>query len=354
MSIHPSAALGARRFGWFSAGIAVALAATGIIVGVGANAAPAPGETTFVPITPCRLFDTRPAPDTIGIRNTALGADETYTLQVTGTNGNCTIPSEASGVAMNVTAVGPTAPSFLQVWPSDKAQPSQGSSLNYLPGQAPTPNKVDVKLGATGAVKLYNLAGSVNVLGDVVGYYTGEGLQELVAGVAANTAALGTKADVADVYTKTEVDTKIDAITPFRDLTVDGRVLTPTIAGTNLIDVAAAPGCVGYSNTNTSVFGSLSLPVGATISGFTATWYDTATANVAVQLWKRSLSIGGGNLQGIVSVTSSGSAGLGNTASSAIDEVVDPGEQFLVSFIFPTVSEAANLGGLCGVELHLS
>lgn len=141
---------------------------------------------------------------------------------------------------------------------------------------------------------------------------------------------------------------------PITDLTVDGRVLTPTIAGTNLITVAAGSGCVGYGSTNTSVFGSLTMPVGATLTGFTATWYDAANADVQVGLWKRSLAIGGGNLQGVAGVSSSGNGGLGSTTSPAIAEVVDSGEQFLVSFIFPTVTEAANLGGLCGVELHLS
>src|ERR1700754_754145 len=66
----------------------------------------------FVPITPCRLFDTR-AGSGIGVRQTPLGAGDTLTEQVTGTNGQCTIPAQATAVAMNVTAVGPTAASFL-------------------------------------------------------------------------------------------------------------------------------------------------------------------------------------------------------------------------------------------------
>ena len=140
-----------------------------------------PGETTFVPIVPCRLFDTRPGPDNVGPRSAPIGAKDPYTLQVSGQNGSCNIPLDADAVAMNVTAVDATAPSFLQLWPADAPRPARGSSLNYLPGQAPTPNKVDVKLSASGAVKIYNLDGTVNVLGDVVGYYTDAGLKDLEA-----------------------------------------------------------------------------------------------------------------------------------------------------------------------------
>jgi len=126
--------------------------------------------TVFVPITPCRLFDTRPAPTNVGPRSNPLGQGETYTQSVTGTNGNCVIPAQATGVALNVTTVDATAASFLTVWPADAAQPL-ASSLNWVAGAPPTPNKVDVKLSADGRIKLFNNGGSVNILADVVGYY---------------------------------------------------------------------------------------------------------------------------------------------------------------------------------------
>jgi hypothetical protein len=127
-------------------------------------------RNAFIPITPCRLFDLRPAPSQIGPRSAALGPHEVYTVQVTGTNGNCTIPADATAVAMNVTTVGGTAASYLTVFPSDATQPL-ASNLNWVPGSPPTPNKVDVKLSATGQISLYNDVGSVAVLADVVGYY---------------------------------------------------------------------------------------------------------------------------------------------------------------------------------------
>ena len=128
----------------------------------------------LVPISPCRLADTRPAPDTIGPFGTPIPGGGEIMLRVHGTNGNCTVPSSASAVAMNVTAVDGSASSFLTVWPADGQRPL-ASSLNWVAGAPPTPNKVDVQLSATGEFKMFNLAGSVNVIADVVGYYVPSG-----------------------------------------------------------------------------------------------------------------------------------------------------------------------------------
>ncbi len=99
-----------------------------------------------MPITPCRLIDTRSDPSlNIGPRNTPLAANDTFTAQVTGTNGHCTIPAAATGISLNVTAVTPTAPSFMTVFPSDVTRPVV-SNLDYVAGAAAIPNKVDVKL----------------------------------------------------------------------------------------------------------------------------------------------------------------------------------------------------------------
>jgi hypothetical protein len=71
---------------------------------------------------------------------------------------------------MNVTAVNPTAPSFLSIYPADSERPLV-SSLNYLPGKGPTPKGVTTGLSADGSVAFYNGAGSVDLIADVVGYY---------------------------------------------------------------------------------------------------------------------------------------------------------------------------------------
>jgi hypothetical protein len=127
-------------------------------------------SSSFVPITPCRLFDTRPGSDNVGTRATPLSANDTLPALVWGINGNCNIPATATGVSMNVTAIGPTASSFLTVFPTDKPRPLT-ASLNWAAGQAPTPNAVTAALSADGHVSFYNLSGVVNLTADVVGYY---------------------------------------------------------------------------------------------------------------------------------------------------------------------------------------
>src|SRR5687768_1606148 len=93
------------RSRWAALGAAVA-----VTVGSGglmpASASVDTGDKpVLVSITPCRLADTRPAPDNVGARNGALNANETYTFMVRGTNGLCTIPADAVAVVVNVAAV---------------------------------------------------------------------------------------------------------------------------------------------------------------------------------------------------------------------------------------------------------
>jgi hypothetical protein len=180
MSVMPSSlTLRVRSLVWFVTGAALAIATTLVFVHAwSVDAAPGDADTTFVPVTPCRLFDTRPAPDTVGPRSTPLAAGVAHTQSVRGTNGNCTVPNDATGVALNLTATNPTAQSNVRVFPADAPAPLV-SNLNFVAGQKPVANKVDVKLSADGKIKLLNLAGTVNVLGDVVGYYTPTSLVQL-------------------------------------------------------------------------------------------------------------------------------------------------------------------------------
>ncbi len=160
---------GRSRWAAIGAAVAVSLGAGGLAI---TNAASAPGgRSAFVPITPCRLFDTR-SDSSIGVRKTPLIVGESLAQQVTGTNGNCTIPLDAVGIAFNVTTVNGTSASYLTVWPSDAPRPL-ASNLNWVAGAPATPNKVDVKLSGDGKASFFNNAGTVDVIADIVGYYTG-------------------------------------------------------------------------------------------------------------------------------------------------------------------------------------
>jgi hypothetical protein len=148
------------------AGFVAALVGGGIASGATPDV-----PSSFVPIVPCRLMDTRPGADNIGPLSQPLGPAFTHPATVWGQNGQCNIPANATGVSMNVTALNGTEPSFLTLWPSDAVDRPTASNLNWLPGAPPTPNKVDVKLSANGKVSIYNRAGTVDVIVDIVGYY---------------------------------------------------------------------------------------------------------------------------------------------------------------------------------------
>ena len=154
------------RWAGIGAAVAVSLGAGG--VGLIAHAA---GGTpsSFVSITPCRLFDTRPAPDTIGNRNTPLNAGEDFLRQVTGTNGQCTIPVGATGISYNLTV--PTGiDGFLTIYPADATRPLS-SNINPVAGESVKANGGIVGLSTAGAIKVYTLPGPLNALLDITGYY---------------------------------------------------------------------------------------------------------------------------------------------------------------------------------------
>jgi uncharacterized protein (DUF1501 family) len=121
----------------------------------------------FVATTPQRVFDTR---DGTGGRTTPLGAQETWRFTIAGKFG---IPLDAVAVAVNLTSVDATAPSFVTVSPSGELRPF-ASNLNPVPGRA-IPNLVLARVGVGGAIDLYNNTGEVHLVGDVVGYFTPSG-----------------------------------------------------------------------------------------------------------------------------------------------------------------------------------
>jgi hypothetical protein len=88
-----------------------------------------------------------------------------------GSFGLCnSLSASATAAVLNVTVVNPTAGSYLTVWPADKTKPL-ASSLNWSAGQAATPNQVTTALDPSGMLSLFNNAGTVDVIVDVVGLY---------------------------------------------------------------------------------------------------------------------------------------------------------------------------------------
>ncbi|MFF9842821.1 FlgD immunoglobulin-like domain containing protein [Streptomyces sp. NPDC013740] len=147
-----------------AAGDGAAIRRTGTVEAFDIGLTTLPG--TYSPVTPTRLMDTRTG---LGVPKAGVGAGKTVSLKVAGVGG---VPATgATAVVLNVTATNATAASFVSVYPSGTRQTS-ASNLNFTAGRTAA-NLVTVPV-VDGYVKFYNRAGTVDLLADVAGYYTGD------------------------------------------------------------------------------------------------------------------------------------------------------------------------------------
>ena len=77
------------------------------------------GPLRFVPITPCRVADTRNATGPFGGPMIAAGDTRDFRM----TSSGCGVPSTAQAYSLNVTAVPPGGLGYLTIWPSGQAKP---------------------------------------------------------------------------------------------------------------------------------------------------------------------------------------------------------------------------------------
>jgi hypothetical protein len=127
--------------------------------------------STFTGMTPLRITDTRAG---------AAYANAGKTLKSNGIQnvlvaGMGSVPAMSASkppkaVVVNVTATNTSAGSYLTVYPGKGSRPT-ASDLNWQPGMT-IPNLVVVKLGADGTLDNFNLVGNVDVVVDVVGWYS--------------------------------------------------------------------------------------------------------------------------------------------------------------------------------------
>ena len=129
---------------------------------LGAFADNAPGR--FVALQPGRALDTR---DGTGAPVGKVGQTP-LVLKLTGVRGVPT--SGVSAVLMNVTVVSPSASTYVTVYPSGTSRPL-ASNLNAVAGQV-VPNMVLGRLGTDGSVAIYSNSGQVDLIADVMGYFT--------------------------------------------------------------------------------------------------------------------------------------------------------------------------------------
>jgi subtilisin family serine protease len=116
----------------------------------------------FVPKTPTRLLDSRFGVGAFG----PLGSNSTFDVQVGGAAG---IPTGIEAVVVNVTSTVVTAGGYVTVFP-DGIAPPFASNLNLEVGRD-VPNLVTTAVPGNGKISFYNRIGTVQLIGDVAGWF---------------------------------------------------------------------------------------------------------------------------------------------------------------------------------------
>ena len=181
------------RSRWAAIGAAIAITlGGGGLIGVSASGT----ESTFVPVEPGRILDTR--------NSTPVGADNAYgtplRLKVTGADlvdgsRSAGIPSTATAVAATITATSTGGWGFVTAYPCDSTNdtPPGASNVNYTAADQTVANSAIVPLSTDGYICL-TAYDTTHLLLDVSGYYTA-----------------ASSGGSVDAYTKAETDALLDA-----------------------------------------------------------------------------------------------------------------------------------------------
>lgn len=141
-------------------------------------------DLVFVPITPCRILDTRVAGGTIAgntVRNFDVTGIGNYSVQG-GVAGDCDGTGAAgsfAAAAINFTVVGPVAAGYVTAFPYLATQPL-AATVNYVAGDI-RGNMAIIKLDQSAALEelsVYTLA-TTHLVGDMIGYFINPQATEL-------------------------------------------------------------------------------------------------------------------------------------------------------------------------------
>ncbi len=129
------------------------------------NPTAAPVPTSYYPVTPCRLVDTRGPAGPLGAPALAAFSQRAFTL-----TGACGVPAGAVALSANVTVTQTGGAGSLRFYPGDSV-PSSATTISFGAG-ATRANNAHLKLAADGSVGVASDApGTVHVIVDVSGYY---------------------------------------------------------------------------------------------------------------------------------------------------------------------------------------
>ena len=163
--------LSRSRWAAIGAAIAVTLGGGGLI---GVSASNGAGQSTYTPVTPVRIMDTR-SDGKVGALDTA-GSGDPRQLKVTGTiatigaGTQTVVPVGATAVSLNVTAVATETNNyggFVTVYPCGTRP--DASHMNFGSGET-LANAVTVPISDAGNICFY-VYGKAHLLADVVGFY---------------------------------------------------------------------------------------------------------------------------------------------------------------------------------------
>ncbi len=118
----------------------------------------------LIPVTPCRVVDTRGATGTFGGPSIAGGTSRDFPIP----QGSCGIPQTATAYALNVTAVPHGPLNYLTIWPTGSSQPVV-STLNSYDGRVKA-NAAVVPAGSNQAVSVF-VTNTADVILDISGYF---------------------------------------------------------------------------------------------------------------------------------------------------------------------------------------
>ena len=123
-----------------------------------------PTAWQFVPVTPCRVVDTRNPDGPFGGPAIPGGSFRSFAIP----QGSCEIPPSAAAYALNVTVAPHGALRYLTIWPTGQPQPTV-STMNSMDGRIKA-NAAVVAGGTSEAVSVY-ASDTTDVILDINGYF---------------------------------------------------------------------------------------------------------------------------------------------------------------------------------------
>ena len=124
------------------------------------------GASQFIPMTPTRIFDTRPG-SLVGYTGAKPGPNSNVRVAVTGVAG---VPAGATAAVINLTATQTGAPGYVQAFPTGAGTAGASSNLNVERADQTIANSAIVPIGGDGSITVHTQE-AAHLLVDISGYY---------------------------------------------------------------------------------------------------------------------------------------------------------------------------------------